>query len=216
MPRKRVVYYDFPHHNGLTMDTWMKEYRDTFSLHLSDAEKYLISEPQKIYEIFHRLHESFSIMVNSYSACLKNPLFQEDHYRQYQLRHIGLQRIDGNVHHAFSFSHEEMMVYRTLELLAQFWQEEKENMLQQYRKLTEDIWVIRSFYQKLSALYPDESVDMGDILEKLEQLEWEILKSSALVREFHMSGYLPRTRSVLKNEHLAQVSKFPDIFVRKK
>jgi hypothetical protein len=119
----QVLYYDFLHHHPISRIDWEKEMKHDFDDHLYSISEKILWTSQFVQESITTFHKQFFEYIYLYTSHLMYPLFREDHYEQFKKKHIWVFWKRDNIVFAFTFSPEEMSLYKNMESLAHTWKE---------------------------------------------------------------------------------------------
>jgi hypothetical protein len=125
-----VEYYNFVTHSAISSEDYYTTLLQDFIKQAPKLASEIQKEQSKIRYVFPRYTYRLFRIMTTYIDCLLHPLFHFDHYNRYKQHRIGVQEQEGNVVYAFSYSPEEMELYKTFSQLENTWEKEKKMLIQ--------------------------------------------------------------------------------------
>ncbi len=125
-----VEYYDFIAHSPISSEKYYDALLQDFIKQAPKLSSEITKEQSRIRHVFPRYTYRLFRIMTAYIDCLLHPLFRFDHYARYKTHRIGVQEKEWNIVYAFSYSPEEMELYKTFSHLEATWWKEKEMLVQ--------------------------------------------------------------------------------------
>ncbi len=196
-----VVYYDFSRHSNLSPERYYQSLLEDFIQHASEISKEMKYEAYRIQHVFPKYTYRFFRFIDAYIGCLRDPLFNPAHYEQYKRKHIGVQAHEGNITYAFSFSKEEMNLYKLFDTLESSWEQERGAIIKWLQHLMSAFEHIEIMQRRAAISLPIEQNRFQDWTEKAIHAENDIINFLRQLEFFDINAYSYMNSDELKRTH---------------
>lgn len=196
-----IYYYDFPGHHTISPDRWKDIMKHDFDNHIIAIWERSLWVLQEARKSFMKYHLDLHRYIYLYTSLLLNPLFQESHYDQFKKKQIWIQRKEGTVIFAFSFSPEEMDLYKNLNDLNLSWMKKQRSIISWLSRIVHSVESIQSDLEKVRLFGSDEKLETDNQESSYRTTLYEIINFMSMIEWFAPENYLNFERKLLEETH---------------
>ena len=193
-----VIYYDFWQHQRISELKWYDSNCINSIEWIEYACQDIVLETEKLSQSIYRKYNLFFRYVELYITHVAHPVFQFNHYQQFLHKRIWVQKIHDNVIYAFSYPLEEMILYKELDEMQAWWEEERQSLLRGF------LWIIQSMdnlwlaFAKISLSHSWDEAWFMMLNKKRLNSRAEILEFMNMLKIFEPGNYLYLDKDSLK------------------